>query len=82
MKWQKLNIEIPNPKDTVYILPCEKGVTILCNQEMCILEGISVQECCDEFKQYNNILNIKETVDVIERKKQNGIVWFNKKRGN
>lgn len=70
MNWQKLNMEIPNPKDTIYILPCEKGVAMLCNQEMCVLEGVSVQECCDKLKQYNGILNIKEAVDVIERRKQ------------
>ena len=59
------------PPDYVFIMPCEKGVAIYSGNEMCVLEGIEVQECVDELKQFNNLLNIKEAVQVIERRKQN-----------
>ena len=68
MNWQNIHIKIPCPENTAYILPCEKGVAIYYGEEMCVLEGIDVQECVNELEQFDGLLNIKEAIDVIKRK--------------
>jgi hypothetical protein len=50
-----------------YILPCEKGVSIYCGDEMCIIEGIDVTECVDKLKAMDEKLTFKERIDMINK---------------
>lgn len=57
LKW----IEIPDfseyltvPTDTVYILPCDKGIAIVYDGEQCIIENIGVQEFVEALKTFEN----------------------------
>lgn len=65
MNWQKINIKIPCPENTAYILPCEKGVAIYYGDEMCIIEGMGVQECIDRLKAFDDETPFKERVNMI-----------------
>lgn len=74
VNWIKLSYPeyfVP-PKDMVYILPCgeDNKCTIVCGDDMCVLEGIGVQECCDKLKRFDDgWLNIKEAIQVIMMEK-------------
>lgn len=55
IEWHKIHPEglIP-PLDTVYILPCDKGIGILYGGEYCIIENIGAQEFVDVLKSFDN----------------------------
>lgn len=67
MNWQKINIKIPCPENTAYILPCEKGVAIYYGDEMCVIEGMNVQECLDKLKAFDDEVTFKERVNMINK---------------
>jgi hypothetical protein len=53
--------------DMAYIMPSPqgKGVAIYCGDEMCIIEGIDVQECLDKLKTFDDEITFKERIDMI-----------------
>jgi hypothetical protein len=47
LKWTKIpsfSKYVAAPTDTAYILPCDKGITIVYNDEQCVIENVDVQE--------------------------------------
>lgn len=42
------------PLDTVYIIPCDKGIEIFYNGEQCVVENIGVQEFVEALKTFEN----------------------------
>ena len=57
LKWT----EIPSfseyvtvPIDTVYILPCDKGITIVYDGEQCVIENVGVQEFVESVKTFGD----------------------------
>ena len=47
LEWTKIpsfSKYVTVPTDTAYILPCDNGIEILCNGEMCIIENVDVLE--------------------------------------
>ena len=64
--WIKIPLT-PPPSDRAYIIPYEKGVAIYCGDEMCVIEGIGVQECVEKLKTFDNELTFKERIDMINK---------------
>ena len=70
IEWHKIHPEglIP-PLDTVYILPCDKGIGILFNGEFCIIENIGVQEFVESLKLFDDPpsfkTDFKSTIEIV-----------------
>ena len=64
--WIKVPLT-PPPSDRAYIIPCEKGVAIYCSDEMCVIEGIGVQECVEKLKAMDDELTFKERINMINK---------------
>ena len=57
LKWTEIpsfSKYVAAPTDTAYILPCDKGITILSDGEQCVIENIGVQEFVEALKTVEN----------------------------
>lgn len=66
IKWSHLR-GFPPPQGMAYIFPCENGVSIYCGDEMCVIEGMDVQECLDKLKATDDEITFKERVNMINK---------------
>jgi NADH:ubiquinone oxidoreductase subunit E len=64
--WIKIPLTLPH-LDCAYIIPSPKGkrISIYCDDEMCVLEGVDVAECVDKLKAMDDELTFKERIDMI-----------------
>ena len=68
--WNKISFPeyYTPPTDTVYILPCNKGIAITYDGEQCVIENIGVQEFVEALKTFEDLpsfkTNFKSTVEL------------------
>lgn len=68
LKWIKIpsfSKYVTAPTDTAYILPCDKGIEILYDSEMCVVENIGVQEFVDALKTLESSEDFKTKVEQV-----------------
>ena len=66
LKWTKIpyfSKYVATPTDTAYILPCDKGIEIVYDGELCVVENVGIQEFMIALKTLEDSADFKTNVE-------------------